>query len=309
MDANYHGPHARGQNLREFAGEEPMPDSEFSLASAVDGFSLHGYAWRARGNPKALVAISHGAAEHALRYDAFARALGDAGFETFALDQRGHGRSPGSDGLGDFGAGGWAGLVADIGQLIALARTTRPGVPLALFGHSMGSFAAQQFCFDQSRACDALVLSGSTAFDLSASGGALPAFTPNQAFEPARTAYDWLSRDSAEVDKYVADPLCGFETQRGRQPGAGIDFAKLGDAAGIARIRAELPVLLVAGDEDPLNAKLAGLRLLESRWRDAGVVQIETCYYSGGRHEMLNETNRDEVTKDIVTWLGRTLER
>jgi alpha-beta hydrolase superfamily lysophospholipase len=112
-----------------------------------------------------------------------------------------------------------------------------------------------------------------------------------------------------EVDKYVADPLCGFETQRGRQPGAGIDFAKLGDLRGIAGIRGDLPVLLVAGDEDPLNAKLAGLRLLEKRWRDAGVKRIDTRYYTGGRHEMLNETNRDEVTRDIVAWLGRTLGR
>lgn len=286
-----------------------MPDSEFSFASALDGFPLHGYAWRARGNPKGLVAISHGAAEHALRYERFARALGDAGFESFALDQRGHGRSPGPDGLGDFGAGGWAALVADIGQLVAHAGTTRSGVAIALFGHSMGSFAAQQFCFDHSRTCAALVLSGSTAFDLSGSGGALPAFTPNQAFEPARTAYDWLSRDPAEVDKYIADPLCGFETQRGRQPGAGIDFAKLGDPAGIARIRPDLPVLLVAGDEDPINAKLAGLQLLEKRWRGAGVRRIDTRYYRGGRHEMLNETNRDEVTQDIVAWLERTLTR
>ena len=286
-----------------------MPDSEFSFASAVDGFALYGYAWRARGDAKALVAISHGAAEHALRYERFARALGAAGFETFALDQRGHGRSPGPGGLGDFGAGGWDALVADIGQLAAYARATRRGVPLALFGHSMGSFAAQQFAFDHSRELDALVLSGSTAFDLSSTGGALPEFTPNKAFEPARTAYDWLSRDPAEVDMYVADPLCGFESQGGRRPGAGIDFAKLADSGAMARIRADLPVLLVAGDEDPLNAKLAGLRLLEQRWRDAGVKRIDTRYYAGGRHEMLNETNRDEVTKDIVTWLDRALAR
>src|SRR5258706_10238925 len=139
-----------------------MPDSEFSFASAVDGFWLQGYAWRARGNPKGLVALSHGAAEHALRYERFARALGDAGFETFALDQRGHGRSPGADGLGDFGNGGWAALVADIGQLIAPARATPPPAPPPPFGHSMGSFAAQQFFFHGSRARDALLLSGAT---------------------------------------------------------------------------------------------------------------------------------------------------
>jgi alpha-beta hydrolase superfamily lysophospholipase len=286
-----------------------MPDSEFSFASAVDRFPLHGYAWRARGNPRALVAVSHGAAEHALRYERFARALAEARFAAFALDQRGHGRSPGPGGLGDFGRGGWAALVADLGQLVALARATHPGVGLALFGHSMGSFAAQQFCFDHSRELDALVLSGSTAFDLSASGGELPAFTPNLAFEPARTAYDWLSRDPAEVDEYVADPLCGFESQGGRRPGAGIDFAKLEDSAGMARIRSDLPVLLVAGDADPLNAKLAGLELLERRWRSAGVKRIDTSYYAGGRHEMLNETNRAQVTADIVTWLARNLAR
>jgi alpha-beta hydrolase superfamily lysophospholipase len=286
-----------------------MPDSELAFASAVDGFSLRGYAWRARSAPKGLVVVSHGAAEHALRYERFARALGAAGFETFALDQRGHGRSPGPGGLGDFGAGGWAGLVADIGQLAAHARATRPGVPLALFGHSMGSFAAQQFCLDHSRAIDALVLSGSTALDVSRSGGRPPAFDFNAAFEPVRTPYDWLSRDPAEVDAYVADPLCGFETQGGRRPGAGIDFARIGDPDRLARIRPDLPVLLVAGDMDPINAKLAGLQLLERRWREAGVRRIDTRYYAGGRHEMLNETNRDEVTKDVVEWLERELAR
>jgi alpha-beta hydrolase superfamily lysophospholipase len=286
-----------------------MPDRELRLVSAVDGLTLQGYAWRARGAAKAGVVLSHGAAEHALRYERFARALAAAGFDAFALDQRGHGRSAGPGGLGDFGAGGWAALVADIGQLVAHARATHPGVPVALFGHSMGSFAAQQFCLDHSREIDALVLSGSTALDVSGSGGAPPRFDFNAAFEPARTAYDWLSRDPAEVDKYVADPLCGFETQGGRRPGAGIDFAKIGDPVALKRIRADLPVLLVAGDADPINAKLAGLRLLERRWREAGVRRIDTRYYAGGRHEMLNETNRDEVTRDIVTWLDGALAR
>jgi alpha-beta hydrolase superfamily lysophospholipase len=284
-----------------------MPDREFRLASAVDGLSLQGYEWRARGAAKAVVVLSHGAAEHALRYERFARALAAAGYDTFALDQRGHGRSAKPGGLGDFGAGGWRALVADIGLLVAHARATRAGVPVVLFGHSMGSFAAQQFCLDRSREIDVLVLSGSTAFDLSRSGGALPAFEPNKPFEPARTPYDWLSRDPAEVDKYVADPLCGFETQRGRRPGEGIDFATINDPARLHGIRADLPVLLVAGDEDPINAKLAGLQLLERRWRDAGVRRIDTRYYEGGRHEMLNETNRDEVTADVVGWLDAVL--
>ncbi|MFI5314732.1 MAG: alpha/beta fold hydrolase [Myxococcota bacterium] len=284
-----------------------MPDREFRLVSAADGLTLQGYAWRARGSSKGAVALSHGAAEHALRYERFACALAGAGFDIFALDQRGHGRSAAPGGLGDFGAGGWAALVADLGQLVEFARATQPGVRVALFGHSMGSFAAQHFCLDRSHAIDALVLSGSTALDVSRTGGAPQAFAFNAAFEPARTPYDWLSRDPAEVDKYVADPLCGFETQGGRRPGAGIDFAAIADPAALKRIRADLPVLLVAGDADPINAKLAGLHLLEGRWRDAGVRRIDTQYYAGGRHEMLNETNRDEVTRCIAVWLGAAL--
>src|SRR5258706_1933467 len=144
-----------------------MPDSEFSFASAVDGFSLQGYAWRARGNPKGLVALSHGAAEHALRYERFARSLGDAGFETFALDQRGHGRSPGPDGLGDFGNGGWAAPGAGIGQPIAHARAAPPPAPPPPFRPSMGPFAAPPVCFGGSRPRGPPLLSGATPLPLS----------------------------------------------------------------------------------------------------------------------------------------------
>jgi alpha-beta hydrolase superfamily lysophospholipase len=254
-----------------------------------------------------VVVIAHGAAEHALRYERFARALNAAGVEAWAPDHRGHGQSAGPEGLGDFGEGGWDALVADIGQLVGMAREAHPGVPVALLGHSMGAAASQQFAPDGSHTIDALILSGSTARELPKEGEAPPPFEPNKPFEPARTAYDWLSRDEAEVDKYIADPMCGFETQTARRSAFRANPFTLADPARLRQIRGDLPVLLVAGDADPINNNLEGLRLLESRWREAGVQRIDTLYYPGGRHEMLNETNRDEVTADIIAWLNRTL--
>ncbi|MEJ2132607.1 MAG: alpha/beta hydrolase, partial [Gammaproteobacteria bacterium] len=253
----------------------------------------------------------HGAAEHALRYERFARALNAEGTEVWANDHRGHGQSPGPEGLGDFGTGGWTALVADMGQLIEMAREAHPNVPVVLFGHSMGSFAAQEFCLDGSTRIDALILSGSTARVPTGEGGSerrRPLAGVNDAFEPARTAYDWLSRDEAEVDKYIADPLCGFESRGERRAMPRSDPARLADPDVLRGIRRDLPVLLVAGDRDPINRNLEGLRLLEQRWREAGVERIDTQYYEGGRHEMLNEINRDEVTANIIQWLNDTLE-
>jgi alpha-beta hydrolase superfamily lysophospholipase len=283
-----------------------MPDETLHVRSDVDGFDLTVYRWRAAA-PRAVVVIAHGAAEHALRYERFAWALNAAGFDTWAQDHRGHGASPGPDGLGDFGEGGWDALVADIGQVIGLAKAAKPGLPVVLFGHSMGASAAQQFAPDGSTAIDALVLSGSTMREVPPPGSPPPVFEPNKPFEPARTPYDWLSRDEAEVDKYVADPFCGFEIWgEGRRTTNRADPAKLADPGRLARIRPDLPVLLLAGDADPINRNLEGLKLLEDTWRAAGVQRIDRLFYAGGRHEMLNETNRDEVTADVIAWLSST---
>lgn len=277
------------------------------MTSEVDGFELRGYRWSPAGEPRGTVAISHGAAEHSLRYGRLATALLAIGLETWSIDQRGHGQSPGPNGLGDSGEGGWNGLVADLGQFIARVRDARPTVPLGLFGHSMGSFAAQQYLIDHSSAIDFLVLSGSRAFEAPAPGAEPEAFTPNAAFEPARTPYDWLSRDEAEVDAYIADPLCGFETQTGRRDSGAFDPSRLADPEAFRNVRAELSILLLAGDQDPINRGMEGLRALEERLRAAQVARLDTQYYAGGRHEMLNEANRDEVTANLVGWIAGLL--
>ena len=280
-------------------------DRLFRFESTVDGFSLQGYVWE-WPEPKAIVVIAHGAAEHSLRYGRFARALNQEGYEVWSLDHRGHGQSPGPEGLGDFGEGGWDALVADIGQFIEIAKEARPGLPLILFGHSMGSAAAQQFAPEGSKAIDALVLSGSSARMGRREGEPEQAFAPNAAFEPARTPYEWLSRDPEEVDKYIADPLCGFETQTSKRRGRA-SAERLTDPARLARIRPDLPCLFVAGDQDPVNRNMEGLHELERLWAEAGVRQIDTLYYAGGRHEMLNETNREQVTADIIGWMDEVV--
>ena len=279
-----------------------MPDETRSFESAVDGMAIVYYTWRAT-DPKAVVVISHGAAEHALRYERFARALNAEGFDVWAADHRGHGATARPDALGDFGAGGWNGIVADLGQTIAMARREHPGLPVVLFAHSMGAAVGQQYVPDASETIDALVLSGSTARE----PGPPPATSLNSKFEPGRTPYDWLSRDPVEVDKYADDPLCGFDLAPMRRPGQHADLAIFGDPQRLARIRADLPCLFMAGTADPVNRGMEGLRLLETWWRAAGVRRIDTLYYEGGRHEMLNETNRDEVTRDVIGWFRDVL--
>jgi len=290
----------------------PMQREAISFSSESDGLTLKAYAWRVPGRPRGVVVIAHGMGEHSLRYERFAHALQSAGHAVLAIDHRGHGASPGPGGLGDFGRGGWVGLVDDVATLLRRAGSDHPGVSVTLFGHSMGSFAAQLLCLDRSDLFDAAVLSGSTALDhmgpidsdeLRAEG--LQGF--NAGFEPARTPFDWLSRDEAEVDRYIADPHCGFDVTPASLAGLAATITRLADPEALRGIRDDLPVLLVAGDADPLNDGLAGLQLLEERWRAAGVSSIETQYYAGGRHEMLNETNREEVTRAIIDWLDRTL--
>lgn len=278
-------------------------DRQWTFSSAVDGFPITVHGWETP-RPKAIVVISHGAAEHALRYDRFARALNAADYAVWAPDQRGHGASPGPNGLGDFGNGGWDGLVADIGQLIAQARTDTPALPVILFGHSMGAAACRHFAPLGSDAIDALILSGTGVREPLREGETPP--NQNAAFEPGRTGYEWLSRDEAEVDKYVADPLCGFEKQQVKVAGSRANLSVLADPEQHRKIRGDLPVLLVAGDADPINRNLEGLHTLERWWRTAGVKTIDRLYYEGGRHEMLNEVNRDEVMRDIIRWIDKT---
>jgi alpha-beta hydrolase superfamily lysophospholipase len=286
-----------------------MSAQQSSFISAADGTEITTYAWTSvDGDARGAVQIAHGLAEHGERYDRFANALNRAGYLAFATDHRGHGRT-GGDHLGHFGEAGFDGLIADVAQYGAAIATDHAGLPVFLLGHSMGSFASQSVIVDQGVQYAGVVLSGSTALDvLVANLAQAPADGPagleafNAGFEH-RTGYEWLSRDEAEVDAYVADPWCGFAVPAETIPSLFGHATRLADPAVLATIRPDLPVLVTSGSDDPLAAGGQLIELLGQRYRDAGLADVTVTVYPGGRHEILNETNRDDVTRDIIGWL------
>ena len=286
-----------------------MTTSTSSFISDADRTPIVTYTWAdVAGPPTGVVQIAHGLAEHGERYDRFARALNAAGFVVHAVDHRGHGRTANGR-LGDFGSAGFGGLIADVAQFGAALRAQHGGLPVFLFAHSMGSFAAQAAMLDHSATWSGVVLSGSTALDMLAAGMAnAPADAPagleafNAGFEH-RTGYEWLSRDAAEVDAYVANPWCGWEVPDDVIPALFAPAPRVADPALLAGIRSDLPILIASGDADPLAGGGALIQLLGQRYRDAGLADVTVKLYPGARHEILNETNREEVTADIVAWL------
>ncbi len=286
-----------------------MRTSTSSFLSTADGTEVATHAWPdVAGTPAGVVQIAHGLAEHGGRYGRLAQALNAAGFLVHAVDHRGHGRSANGR-LGDFGRAGFGGLIADVAQFGAALRAQHGSLPLFLLGHSMGSFAAQAAILDHAATWSGVVLSGSTSLDMLAAAMAqAPADAPTglAAFNAGfvhRTGYEWLSRDDAEVDAYVADPWCGWEIPDGVIPSLFAPAARLADPAVLAGIRRDLPILIASGDADPLAGGGALVQLLGQRYRDAGVADVTVRLYPAARHEILNETNRDEVTADIVAWL------
>lgn len=275
---------------------------------AADGVSIAAYRWAAAGvEPKAILQVAHGMGEHAGRYPAPLAPIMAAGFVLYAEDHRGHGHTAASrEALGDFGENGAEAVVEDIAQLNAIARSEHPGLPLVLLGHSLGSFFAQAYVFDHGEDIDGLVLSGTAAFG-DRSGPAKRLDEIGEGAAKPRTPYDWLSRDEAEVDAYIADPLCGFS----RHPDNAASFARvasrLKDPDEIAKIPKQLPIYVFVGDKDPINQDLKLLKPLIDRYVAAGIEDLEVKVYPGGRHEMLNETNRAEVVADLLVWLKRVV--
>jgi len=297
--------------------------STFSLATP-DGVSLFVYRWLPDTPPKAVVQIVHGLGEHAGRYARVAQALTGAGYAVYADDHRGHGRTARTPAdLGLFAErDGWTKCIDDLWLLNRRIAAEHPGVPIVLFGHSLGSFMVQYFISEHGASLAAAVLSGSN--------GKPPPIAPiglmlarlerlrlgprghsplmqalffgafNKPFAPARTPFDWLSRDDAEVDKYIADPLCGFES--GVQLCIDVLQAvrETAKPSRQARIPKNLPIYIFNGSRDPVSDNIGQL---VDAYRAAGIKEVVHKVYQDGRHESLNETNREEVTRDLIAWL------
>ncbi|MGC4963057.1 lysophospholipase [Gordonia sp. DT101] len=286
--------------------------AETFTVTAGDGSPLLARRWVPAADARAAVVLVHGMGEHSQRYAETAESLVDEGFVVYAYDHRGHGgsvlrgREP-----GDLGPDGWQRLVADIGVVVGGVHAEYPGLPVAMIAHSMGSFAAQQFLLDHSDTVDAVVLSGTAALD-----GLEPALDLdteidlsgfNAPFEPARTEYDWLSRDDAIVDAYVADPLCGFGLDAESGKDMFVQARAIADPERVGGMVSSLPILIAVGDLDPVNGGLALSTLLADHYRAGGLTDVTVKVYSGARHEILNETNRDEVRRDLADWIERTV--
>ena len=294
----------------------PVPRSG-SVTSPVDGLSVVTWTWDDVGSaPLGVVQLVHGLAEHGRRYGRLAAALNAAGFLVTAADNRGHGDSVSDEvPLGGFGPAGVAGFVGDIAAAGEQLAQEHPGLPLFLVAHSLGSMGAQSVLLDHSASYAGAVLSGSTTLDgllgvlqgLPADQPGLAAF--NAGFDP-RTGFEWLSRDTAEVDAYVADPLCGFPTEDAIMAGILGTAVRTADPVQLAGIRHDLPLLVISGDRDPVGGPGgANVVTLVERYREAGLSDVTLRLYPEARHEVVNETNRDEVTADVVAWLTAHLPR
>jgi alpha-beta hydrolase superfamily lysophospholipase len=280
---------------------------------------------------KAVVHVAHGMAEHAGRYDRLARGLTAAGYAVYANDHRGHGKTAANGGdLGSFGApGGFRRCVQDLIQLVVHEKAQHPSLPVFLFGHSMGSYMAQAYLIEAGASLKGAILAGSSGKPHAlAQAGRLVARAErarlgpmgrskllnklsfgafNATFKGTRTAFDWLSRDAAEVEKYVNDPRCGFVVTTQLWVDVLDAISEISDPARQARVPRGLPVHVIAGSEDPVSDRTKSLVQLLGAYERAGLTAVTHQFYPGARHELLNETNRKEVTQDLVAWLDAHL--
>lgn len=294
--------------------------------NAPDGHKIQTYVWPLEG-AKAWIHINHGMSEHAARYDRLAQELNNAGYSVVAQNHRGHGSSPTTI-LGQYAeTNGWQKVLDDIDTV--RDECCDPAVPYILMGHSMGSFIVQSYLAQTERKIDGLILSGSNYQNtLLVKAGKVVAKLEamrvgknkpskllqflsfgafNLPFKPNRTNFDWLSKDDSEVDKYVNDELCGFDVTVSLWLDMFDGLIDLYNKTAFDRIQKNLPMFIFGGDKDPVGEKGKGLPKLKKAYENAGQNNIHFKLYENGRHEMLNESNRDEVTSEIKNWLDSTL--
>lgn len=296
--------------------------------TSVAGRPLTLYLWQTDAPCRGVIQLVHGMAEHIARYDRLARALCAAGYTVAGHSHLGHGEDAREDELGFFGRkDGWDHLVEDVHAAHEMLLKRFPGQRFAILGHSMGSFVTREYLLRYGGDLTAAVICGTGWFpgplcSVARAAAALcgvfggwqkPAplvdrlmsKDNNKAFAPVRTPFDWLSRDTAEVDKYMADLRCGFLfTARGYYD----MFTGLKSLSRLHRLAAlpgNLPVLFISGDADPIGTQGKGVSTVAQQFRDAGVRDVTVRLYPGARHELFNETNRDEITAELIDWLNR----
>lgn len=305
-----------------------MKCSEFYFKGKED-LDIHVYKWENENiKPKGVVQIAHGMSETALRYEYFAKHLTENGYIVYINDHRGHGKTAEIiDNVGYLAdKDGFTCLVEDMNILTNIIKDENDDLPVYLFGHSMGSFASQRYIMEYGNNINGVILSGSNgkqgfilnvaekliSYEIKKNGRKhrskrldnLIFGGNNKKFKPSKTDFDWLSRDEKEVDKYIKDPFCGVLFTCGFF----YDFIKglkeIEDRHNLKKVPLDLPMYIISGDEDPVGKNGKGVLRLKNRYINLGVKDVSCKLYEGGRHEMLNEINKDEVIENIILWIN-----
>ncbi|MCL2209685.1 MAG: lysophospholipase [Treponema sp.] len=305
-----------------------------------DGIRLFLYRWIPDGQPKAALHIVHGMAENAFRYKHVAEKLTTAGIEVWAADQRGHGKTADSR-VNGYKRGGLIGHCSDgksynfvTQDVYVLNKEIKKTVnaPLFLLGHSWGSFIVQNYIEEYSNdlLINGCMLSGTKgpgdfiikagvpfltllAFLRGQRNGsrlakAMADGQYNNPFKPNRTEFDWLSRDEKEVDKYAADLMCGFLCSSGFYRDLARLLVKVHHPKAMAKIDKKMPVYIFSGSADPVGNMGASTTALVNAYRNLGINDLEFVLYPGARHETMNETNREEVIDNLLSWINKHCE-
>ena len=302
--------------------------TEFHYLSSTGVNSIRAIKCCPDGEARAVVQIAHGVADHIDRYREFMSYLADNGFTAVGNDHLGHGhtiRHPIEQGFFAY-SNGWQHVVNDMDKLRELTVSEHPELPYIFFGHSMGSFLTRTYLIDHPDKYHAAIISGTGHMKpaMIDSGCALassiakakgPCYVSrlidsiafgsyNKSFKPARPKFDWISRDDGQVDKYAADPLCGFIATASlfKDMMGGLKY--ITDAGNISRMNKDRPIYFMSGDMDPVGENGKGVERAYKAFCEGGLKDVYMRLYKGGRHEMLNETNRAEVYKDIVDWIN-----
>ena len=302
--------------------------SDFTFASTTGCNNLHAHMVVPDGEVRGVVQIAHGIAEYIDRYDPFMQFLARNGYVAVGNDHLGHGKSisvPEEKGI--FAEkDGWKYVLDDMAKLHKMTAEKYPGLPYIFFGHSMGSFLTRTYLIEHPDKYDAAIISGTghQARPMVLGGYAAASFfvkkegaravgttlnniafgSYNKGYDNPRTIYDWLSRDPAVPDAYAADPLCGFIATNGlfRDMMGGIKF--ITNQKNIGRMNKEKPIYFMSGDADPVGENGKGVTRAYQAFCKAGLHDVTIRLYPGGRHEMLNETNKEQVYRDILNWLN-----
>lgn len=301
---------------------------DFYFNSSTGKNKIHARMCVPDAEPRAIVQIIHGIAEYIDRYDEFMSFLADNGIIAVGTDHLGHGKSIESEEQTGFFAyeNGWDYVVRDEEVLRLAMHENYPELPIIVFGHSMGSFMARTLLIRYPDAFNAAIISGTGNQGAALVNGGLfmgnlvtglkgahhySKFLNNLAFgsynkiyDNPKTEYDWLSRDEANVQKYIDDPLCGFipSCSLFRDMMTGVKF--ITNKKNLTAMNKNMPVYFMSGDMDPVGECGKGVQKAYNNFLEAGMKDVSIKLYPGGRHEMLNEINKDEVYTDILAWLG-----